>query len=138
MTRLFRVLVPVSDIDAAQQFYEAVLGCSGQRVSPGRHYFDCEGTILACFDPQSDGDAYDARPNPEPLYLSDLVVDSCDHGSGVGRRLLREAESHTRQAGAKYIRLSVEAGDTAALNPYAKEGFSESDLYLEKTLIPSK
>jgi len=70
MTRLYRVVVPVSNIDAAQRFYEAVLGCSGQRVSPGRHYFDCEGTILACFDPQSDGDGYDARPNPEPLYLA--------------------------------------------------------------------
>lgn len=70
MARLYRVLVPVSDIDAAQLFYESVLGCSGQRVSPGRHYFDCEGTILACFDPQSDGDGYEARPNPEPLYLA--------------------------------------------------------------------
>ena len=70
MARLYRVLVPVSDIDAAQQFYESVLGSSGTRVSPGRHYFDCEGTILACFDPQSDGDGYDATPNPEPLYLA--------------------------------------------------------------------
>lgn len=70
MARLFRVLVPVSNIDTAQQFYTTVLGFSGQRVSPGRHYFDCEGTILACFDPESDGDGYAARPNPEPLYLA--------------------------------------------------------------------
>jgi catechol 2,3-dioxygenase-like lactoylglutathione lyase family enzyme len=40
--------VPVCDIDA----------------------FDCEGTILACFDPQADGDGYVAKPNPEPLYLA--------------------------------------------------------------------
>lgn len=70
MARLYRILVPVSDIDAAQQFYESVLGASGIRVSPGRHYFDCEGTILACFDPRADGDGYAARPNPEPLYLA--------------------------------------------------------------------
>ena len=70
MARLYRVLVPVSDINAAKHFYESILGVSGTRVSPGRHYFDCEGTILACFDPQSDGDGYDARPNPEPLYLA--------------------------------------------------------------------
>jgi uncharacterized glyoxalase superfamily protein PhnB len=25
-------------------------------VSPGRHYFDCGGTILACYDPVADGD----------------------------------------------------------------------------------
>ena len=76
MARLYRVLVPVSDIEAAQVFYEAVLATPGQRVSPGRHYFDCEGTILACFDPQADGDGYVAKPNPEALYLavSDLVA----------------------------------------------------------------
>jgi catechol 2,3-dioxygenase-like lactoylglutathione lyase family enzyme len=70
MARLFRVLVPVSDIEAAQQFYESVLEAKGKRVSPGRHYFDCEGTILACFDPQADGDGYPAKPNPEPLYIA--------------------------------------------------------------------
>lgn len=70
MARLYRVIVPVSDIEAAQKFYESVLGASGTRVSPGRHYFDCEGTILACFDPQADGDGCTARPNPEPLYFA--------------------------------------------------------------------
>lgn len=70
MPSLFRVIVPVSDIEAAAAFYRRVLGQSGQRVSPGRHYFNCEGTILACFDPQADGDGYDARPLPEPIYIS--------------------------------------------------------------------
>ena len=70
MARLYRVLVPVSDIEAARRFYERVLGAPGKRVSPGRHYFDCEGTVLACFDPQADGDGYTAKPNPEPLYLA--------------------------------------------------------------------
>jgi extradiol dioxygenase family protein len=46
MPRLFRVIVPVSDIERAAHFYGALLGDVGQRVSPGRHYFDCEGTIL--------------------------------------------------------------------------------------------
>lgn len=68
--KLFRVLLPVSDIDAAQAFYARVLGLEGERVSPGRHYFDCEGTILACFDPRADGDDWDARPNPEHLYFA--------------------------------------------------------------------
>lgn len=70
MARLYRVIVPVSDLAAAREFYEAVLGIPGKRVSPGRHYFDCDGTILACFDPQADGDSYTAKPNPEPLYLA--------------------------------------------------------------------
>jgi catechol 2,3-dioxygenase-like lactoylglutathione lyase family enzyme len=74
MARLYRVILPVTDVAAAQKFYATVLGAPGKRVSPGRHYFDCEGTILACFDPKADGDGYDAKPNPEPLYfaVSDL------------------------------------------------------------------
>jgi catechol 2,3-dioxygenase-like lactoylglutathione lyase family enzyme len=70
VARLYRVLLPVGDVERAVRFYEAVLGSPGRRVSPGRHYFDCEGVILACFDPRADGDGYDAKPNPEPLYLA--------------------------------------------------------------------
>jgi catechol 2,3-dioxygenase-like lactoylglutathione lyase family enzyme len=70
MAHLYRVLVPVRDIERAARFYAAVLAMPGHRVTPGRHYFDCEGTILACFDPQADGDGYDAAPNPEPIYVA--------------------------------------------------------------------
>ena len=75
MAHLYRVILPVTDIEKAQEFYSSVLGTSGHRVSPGRHYFDCEGTILACFDPMADGDEREATPNPEPLYfaVSDLT-----------------------------------------------------------------
>jgi catechol 2,3-dioxygenase-like lactoylglutathione lyase family enzyme len=62
--------VPVGDIERAVRFYSALLGSIGQRVSPGRHYFECEGTILACYDPQADGDGREARPLPEPIYLA--------------------------------------------------------------------
>jgi catechol 2,3-dioxygenase-like lactoylglutathione lyase family enzyme len=70
MAKLFRVILPVEGIDRAAKFYGDVLGQPGRRVSPGRHYFDCEGTILACFDPAADGDGYAARPLPEPVYLA--------------------------------------------------------------------
>lgn len=69
-TKLFRVLMPVSDINRAATFYEGVLGKAGMRVSEGRHYFDCDGVILACFDPNADGDGYDASPNPEYIYFA--------------------------------------------------------------------
>lgn len=69
MARLFRVILPVADIETATRFYRAVLGQQGKRVSPGRHYFDCEGTILACFDSNLE-DGYEARPNPEPVYIA--------------------------------------------------------------------
>ncbi len=70
MANLYRVILPVGDIERAARFYAAVLEMPGKRVSPGRHYFDCEGTILACFDPRADGDGYAATPNPEPLYFA--------------------------------------------------------------------
>jgi catechol 2,3-dioxygenase-like lactoylglutathione lyase family enzyme len=70
MAKLYRVLVPVTDIESAAKFYSAILGSPGQRVSPGRHYFDCEGTILACFDPGADGEGREATPNPECIYLA--------------------------------------------------------------------
>ena len=70
MPRLYRVILPVSDIDRAERFYAGLLEMPGKRVSPGRHYFDCGGTILACFDPRADGDAFDATPNPQYVYLS--------------------------------------------------------------------
>ena len=60
--KLFRVILPVSDIGRATKFYQAVLDQEGMRVSDGRHYFDCGGTILACFDPRADGDAADSKP----------------------------------------------------------------------------
>lgn len=68
--KLFRVILPVGDIRRAAEFYEKVLGAKGFRVSEGRHYFDCGGVILACFDPKADGDDYEPKPLSEWLYLS--------------------------------------------------------------------
>jgi predicted enzyme related to lactoylglutathione lyase len=74
MVRLYRVILPVSDITKAEQFYSRLLGIGGKRVSPGRHYFDCGGAILACYDPKADGDTIGATPNPDHVYfaISDL------------------------------------------------------------------
>ena len=46
--RLYRVILPVADIERAVAFYRTVLGVPGQRISQGRHYFGCGGVILAC------------------------------------------------------------------------------------------
>lgn len=54
--RLYRVILPVADIGKAVAFYSAVFETPGERVSPGRHYFDLGGTILALYDPAADGD----------------------------------------------------------------------------------
>jgi len=56
MPKLYRVIQPVDDIARGERFYAAIAGSPGERVSPGRHYFDLGGTILAVYDPVADGD----------------------------------------------------------------------------------
>lgn len=68
--RLYRVILPVQDIERAAKFYAELLDAAGVRVSPGRHYFDCGGVVLALFDPLADGDRMKARPNFEHVYFA--------------------------------------------------------------------
>lgn len=70
MIMLYRVILPVNDVNKAARFYGTLFGLEGQRVSPGRHYFPCGGVILACYDPRADGDDFDARPNPDHVYFA--------------------------------------------------------------------
>ena len=76
-TQLFRVILPVPRIEEATVFYSIVLEQPGKRISPGRHYFGCGHTILACFDPRADGDAWDAKPNPDHVYFSVDDLEAC-------------------------------------------------------------
>ena len=117
--KLFRVILPVSDVERAARFYAAVLGLPGRRVSPGRHYFDCGGTILACFDPRADGDARDAKPNPDHIYLA---VDD-----------LESTFAAVQQAGGK-LSTSREAGvmGEIAERPWGERSFYVSDPFGNK------
>lgn len=83
--QLFRVIVPVTDIERAERFYGQLLGTPGTRVSPGRHYFDCRGTILACFDPRADTDPFELGPNPDHLYFAVRDLEAV-HGRAVALR----------------------------------------------------
>ena len=65
---LFRVIIPVPDIDMAVAFYSRLLDMPGQRIAPGRHYFHCGPTILAIVDPS--GHQRQWRPNPELVYFA--------------------------------------------------------------------
>jgi catechol 2,3-dioxygenase-like lactoylglutathione lyase family enzyme len=64
--KLYRVIVPVRDIESASAFYGEVFGAPGERVGENRHYFDCDGVVLACVEPR--GRPFE--PNPEIVYLS--------------------------------------------------------------------
>lgn len=67
--RLYRVILPVNNLDIAVPFYAALLALPGQRVSNGRHYFSCGAVILALYDPRSDGDDRTPHPNFDHLYF---------------------------------------------------------------------
>lgn len=68
--RLFRVIAPVTNLEEAARFYSAIFDTPGFRISPGRHYFDCGGVILALYDAVADGDAAPVRPNGEHIYFA--------------------------------------------------------------------
>lgn len=117
MPRLFRVIIPVSDISEAATFYEAILGLTGKRVSPGRHYLDCEGTILALFDSMSDGDGTVTPPNPEYFYIG---VDD-----------LEGALARTEQAGAT-IDSAIEMQDWGERSFYFSDPFGNKGCFVDR------
>ena len=94
--RLYRVIVPVRDIDAMAKFYSGLFQAKGQRVSPGRHYFDLGGTILAVYDPVADGDDLEEWKHHPNQYLYISVSD------------LEEAFRRAQQLGATMISDAVE------------------------------
>ena len=114
MARLYRVILPVSDIEAAATFYAAILGAPGKRVSSGRHYFDCEGTILACYDSIADGDKHPVPANPEHIYLA---VDDLD-----------DAYTRCEAAQAKLAAGALRSG--TPLGAIAKRPWGETSFYL--------
>jgi len=77
---LYRVILPVNDIEKAAQFYSAVLGEPGQRVSHGRHYFGGTGSgaILACYDPAADGDSVGEGWKHHPLQYVYFSIDDLE------------------------------------------------------------
>lgn len=116
MAKLFRVIVPVADVDRAAGFYSKMLEHNGKRVSPGRHYFDCEGTILACYDAKADGDGYEPGPIPEPIYIA---VDD-----------LEAAFQNAKEAGAQFSpEIDADAGPLGeiAQRPWGERSFYASD-----------
>ncbi len=94
---LYRVIHPVKDIEIAAQFFSTVLQSEGERVSPGRHYFDCGGTILACYDPVADGDdPEDGWRHHANQYLYFSVTDldaACTAVADAGGEITAEIET---------------------------------------------
>ena len=66
---LYRMIMPVPDVERAAAFYRNVLDLPGEPVAGGsRHYFRCGGTILALANPGEHG--VDFRPNVDHVYFA--------------------------------------------------------------------
>jgi len=75
MVRVYRIALPSSDIERDVRFFQEILSIDGSRASPGRHYFDCGGTIISCYDAAANGDVKRPRANDEYIYFA---VDDID------------------------------------------------------------
>ena len=112
--RVFRVVVPVTDIQAAITFYSTLLGDAGTPTGArNRHYFHCGDVILACVQHASAG-TEGFRPNPDHVYFA---VDD-----------LEAALQRAQQAGAQ----PPDPTDTAAtatieLRPWGERSFYVRD-----------
>src|SRR5215210_624199 len=120
MPKLYRVILPVSDIDRAATFYGRLLDAPGRRVSPGRHYFDCGGTILACYDPVADGDPLGGGWRPHPnQYLYFAAAD------------LEATFNSARDAGCREIDEKIETMPWGERLFYAKDPFGNPICFVD-------
>ncbi len=73
--KLYRVVIPVQNLDKAISFYKDFLKLEGKRVSQGKYEFNCGGTLLTCYDAVADGEKLTFRPNPDHIYLGTTDVE---------------------------------------------------------------
>jgi catechol 2,3-dioxygenase-like lactoylglutathione lyase family enzyme len=93
--RIFRIVVPVTDLDEAVRFYSHLLAAEG-RVIEGRHYYDCGPVILAVTKT-------DAPSNPEYIYFSVAGLEQV-HARAKELGCLAAGDKHDAAAGEIVIR----------------------------------
>ena len=113
--------MPVTSIDAAADFYAQVLRQPGQRVSTGRHYFDCGGAVLACYSSREDGDAYDVPANPEHIYFA---VDD-----------LEAVFTRCRAAACKQLDPNIKTQPWGERSFYAQDPFGNRICFVDETTV---
>jgi predicted enzyme related to lactoylglutathione lyase len=98
---IFRVVLQVSNLEQAIEFYQTLLGITGRLVRGSRAYFDCGPVILVLLDPSPGG--ITPAPNVEEIYFSvadleqvyerarelDCLAKENVHGEDAGRIVTR-------------------------------------------------
>lgn len=100
--KLFRVILQVSDLDLAAEFYAKLLDDSGRRIPyASRHYFDCGPVILALVDPSPD--KREAKPLPDFIYFAVNNLEEI-HARATALDCLAEAGVHGAASGDIVVR----------------------------------
>jgi catechol 2,3-dioxygenase-like lactoylglutathione lyase family enzyme len=94
--KIFRVTFEVADLDAAATFYGKLLGIPGKRHPGARHYFNCDGVILALLDPTQGG--VKPTPGPKSLYFATADVQGV-HARAKALDALAPFKVHGQPAG---------------------------------------
>ena len=73
LVNLYKVVLPVSDLDRAETFYQQLLNVPGRRGSPELCHFDVGETILTCYLASREQDADEPAASREMcFYVDDL------------------------------------------------------------------
>ncbi|MFZ0062434.1 MAG: VOC family protein [Pyrinomonadaceae bacterium] len=106
---LYRIILQVSDLDQAEQFYGELLGDKGRRIPrASRHYIDCGPVILALVDVTAGGET--PKPLPDNIYFAVANLN----------------EVHTRAKALKCLSHEDVHGDSAAeivVRPWGERSF---------------
>ena len=95
--KLFRVIIQVSDLDKAADFYARLLDDKGRRIPrASRHYFDCGPVILALVDPTAGG--LKAKPLPDYIYFAVKNLEQV-HARASELKCLSQEDVHGASAG---------------------------------------
>ncbi len=121
---LYRIILPVTDIEKASEFYGSVLSMQGQRISAGRHYFNLGGTFLACYDPKADGD--DDHPRWQP-HFNQYIYISTDQLEQVFKRI--------KKAGASEVDPRIEIMPWGERLFYAQDPFGNPICFVDEKTV---
>lgn len=93
---IFRIFIPVSDIEKGNEFYQILFDSEGREIHGGRRYFDCGPVILALVENSGTpiGDhVYFAVPNLETVFSRakelECLEDTDIHGAPGGAIVVR-------------------------------------------------
>jgi extradiol dioxygenase family protein len=99
---LFRIILQVSDLDQAEEFYGKLLGDRGRRIPyASRHYIDCGPVILALVDPAIDDES--AKPLPDYIYFAVNNIEDI-HARAQSLNCLSTDDIHGASAGEIVVR----------------------------------